>query len=198
MNGTSGKDQTPYNPFNDREFGYLFENLYVPLCRFALKFVIDPIAAEDIVQEQFVYLWEHRKQIKKKEGAKSYLYKAVRNRSLTHLKSKYSRYIHHKEIDLPALNVVSDLPDPGDLLENKELGALLEEALEALPEKCRTIFTLKKFGELSNREIAEQLTISVKTVEAQMTIAFKKLIQFISPRWTFLLLFYAGMLIFIC
>lgn len=198
MNGTSEKDQKSYNPFNDREFGDLFENLYVPLCRFALKFVNDPIAAEDIVQEQFIYLWEHRKQIKKKEGAKSYLYKAVRNRSLTHLKSKYFRYVHHEEIDLPALNLVSELPDPGDLLENKELKAMLEEALEALPEKCRIIFTLKKIGELSNREIAEQLTISVKTVEAQMTIAFKKLIQFISSRWTFLLLFFAGMLIFIC
>jgi RNA polymerase sigma-70 factor (ECF subfamily) len=80
-------------------------------------------------------------------------------------------------------NIPSILPEPDEILENKELGIVINKALDNLPERCRIIFSMKKQAGLSNKEIATKLKISAKTVENQMTIAFKKLIQFISDNW---------------
>lgn len=188
MRRNDKKDRSTCNPFDDKEFGDLFENLYEPLCRFALKFVGQPDTAEDIVQEQFVYFWINQAKIKKLQSVRSYLFTAVKSRSISHLKMQYTRYTQSETFDTTYSTPISNIPDPERALENKELAYILECALESLPEKCRTIFTLKKFGELSNKEIADKLSISVKTVEAQMTIAFKKLTHYLSSRWPLLLL----------
>lgn len=171
------------NPFLDSNYTKLFNELYSPLCRYCMNLVSDMEMAEDIVQEQFVYIWEKREKLSEPASLKSYLFTAVKHRSINHLKKRFSRNSVYCIESLPESELMGTLPDPSDIIENKELGVILDNALANLPEKCRIIFTMKKMGEFTNKEIADKLKISVKTVENQMTIAFKKLIRFISDHW---------------
>ena len=171
------------NPFLDSGFAKLFDELYSPLCRYCLKLVGDMELAEDIVQEQFVYLWENRKRLDNSGSLKSYLFTAVKNKSVNHLKKQFSKKRSYRIENLPENTIPGKLPNPDEIYENKELGKILDKAIANLPEKCRIIFTMKKMGEFTNKEIASKLNISVKTVENQMTIAFKKLIRYISDQW---------------
>lgn len=171
------------DPFNDRNFNAHFEELYIPLCQYALKFVNDRCVAEDIVQDNFVYLWENRERLYKMDSIKAYLFTAVKNKSLNYLKAKYIKNTLH-EIDNYRDSIIDNIdPSALELLECDELEAILEKALNHLPERCRIIFTMKRFGGKTNKEIAESLNISVKTVEAQMTIAIKKLSLFVNAHW---------------
>jgi RNA polymerase sigma-70 factor (family 1) len=183
------KEHNKTNPFNDDNFRKLFDELYSILCRFSVKLTGDVEAAEDIVQEQFIYIWQHRERLKEVTSMRSYLFTAVRHRSISYLNKKYRRGTSLCTDDMPEESFKGTLPDPSQLLESKELATILEKALESLPVKCRMIFSLKKFSELTNKEIAQKLDISVKTVEAQMTIAFRKLTGFITSQWPLLLLF---------
>lgn len=161
---------------NTHNFELIFRDLYPVLCRYCLQFVRKPEIAEEIVQEQFIYLWEKRKVIKITSSLKAYLYKSVKNKSLDYLKSKFAN------LDFNGENALLDFKentDPVKEYEKKELENILEEALKILPEKCYTIFSMSRFGNLSNKEIAIQLKISVKTVENQITIALKKIKNFI-------------------
>jgi RNA polymerase sigma-70 factor, ECF subfamily len=175
-------DNPIHDPFDDRNFNCLFDELYTPLCQFCTRLVNDADTAEDIVQEQFVYLWENWQRLAPISSIKAYLFKSVKNRSLNYLKKQfYKNGVDKFEyIETPQ---VKTSPAASDLLENQELEILLGRALGNLPLRCRTIFTMKRFAEMSNKEIADNLNISVKTVEAQMTIAMKKLNAFVSVDW---------------
>jgi RNA polymerase sigma-70 factor, ECF subfamily len=177
------KDNSIDDPFDSRNFNYLFDELYTPLCQFCMRLVNDADIAEDIVQEQFVYLWENWQRLATIFSIKAYLFKAVKNKSLNYLKKQFS-----KKSIIPlqeSVEIPQDRMQPSDsnLLENEELEKLLEKAIESLPLRCRTIFNMKRFAEMSNKEIAVCLNISIKTVEAQMTIAIRKLIAFMSINW---------------
>jgi RNA polymerase sigma-70 factor (family 1) len=184
MNQTSNTvNNYSLDPFSDDVFKQLFDELYVSLCRYTMKFVHDNFTAEDIVQDLFVYYWENRDRLSKFDSIKMYLFTAARNRALNHLQKQYPtiRLNQLNEYD----NSLQDKLQPGafELLESHELEAILEKALNSLPEKCRIIFTLKRFAAMSNKEIASHLDISVKTVEAQMTIAIRKLTNYLNTYW---------------
>lgn len=143
MTDLTKKNNIIYDPFDDRNFTQLFDELYVPLCQYCLRLVNDTVTAEDIVQEQFIYFWENRKRLIVISSPSAYLYKSVKNKSLNYLGKQMRNF---KVMPLDELKETpSDqlLPSVNDLLENKELNALLERALENLPVKCRTIFTMK-------------------------------------------------------
>lgn len=154
----------------------------MPLCRYALKLVNDKAVAEDVVQECFVYLWENWSRLAQIDSLKSYLFKSVKNGSLNHLKAKF---VKSKEPFPSGFNEkISDRQASAhELMEVHDLEAILEEALQALPERCRIIFVLKRFDDKSNKEIADLLGISVKTVEAQMTIALARLRNHVIKHW---------------
>lgn len=165
-----------YPQLNEDIFRSLFDEYYTPLYRFCLQFVRNTEVAEDIVQEQFISLWERRYKIIIHTSFKSYLYKAVRNRSIDHLKGRFNQVSFEYE---SAPGLVIENINPHSNMENKELMDLIQKAIESLPEKCYTIFSMSRFGEFSNKEIAAHLNISVKTVENQITIALKKLRSFL-------------------
>ena len=160
----------------NHDFEMLFNELYPELCRYAIQFVRIEYIAEDIVQEQFIYLWEHRSRIKIHSSLKSYLYKAVRNKSVDFLRNKYAN------LKLEAENSAYEIPDnisADNIIEEEEILMMARKALDILPEKCHIVFSLSAFGNLSNRQIASHLKISVKTVQNQIVIANKKINAFL-------------------
>ena len=166
-------------PIQYNEFENLFNRLYPELCRYAYQIVNDSVVAEDIVQEQFIYLWENRSK-NVINSYEAYLYRAVKNKAINYLKS-YSKI---KSIELDTFREHSETVDQTyDELYNTELQSLIQNAIELLPDKCHTIFHLRRIEELSNKEIAAKLAISEKTVENQMTIALRKIALFLKKYW---------------
>jgi RNA polymerase sigma-70 factor, ECF subfamily len=160
---------------DSKEFERLFIQLYAGLCRYSIRFVRKSEVAEEIVQDQFVYLWEKRNELIIHSSFKNYLYVAVKHRSLDYLRSSYAKIKYVEE------GVLNNLESPFDLvsvIENQEIDAIITKAISSLPERCAIVFSMKRYGEYSNKQIAECLNISEKTVENQVTIAIKKL-QFI-------------------
>lgn len=161
------------NKLDKPAFEKLFKALYVPLCRYCCQFVRNSAIAEEIVQDKFLQLWEKRNDLQIHKSYESFLYTAIRNQSIDYLRSRAAKLVYkHEELS-------EDLRDdfnPLKALEYKEFENKIDQILETLPEKCFIIFSLKRFGGLSNAEIAEELKITEKTVLNQMTKA-KKLVK---------------------
>lgn len=149
-------------------FEKLFEDHYLGLCLYAKKIVADVDQARDIVQDVFVTLYDTRHTITIKSSVKSYLYKAVRNASLNHLKQSDTRNAHHEYLRyrLPE-------EDDQDQMIRIELEEKILEAIQGLPAKCRRIFEMNRFEGKKNKEIAEILGLSIRTVETQVSNALK-------------------------
>ena len=155
---------------NESSFDQLFRRYYRMLVITAIKYVVDQFVAEEVVQDLFLNLWQKRKTLSILGKVKTYLLMAVKNRCLNYLKSKFARQEFVEATDYN-LQVVRD--EPTDQAE--QLRKVIEWAIAQLPEKCRHIFLLSRRAGLSYQEIADELAISKKTVEAQMGIALKRL-----------------------
>lgn len=151
-------------------FEMLFKTHYKPLCRFAHSYLPDPDVAEEVVQNTFISFWEKRASIEVDTSLKAYLYRSVRNACLNELKRQKVRQIHANQVlaEGEPLTQASD-----HLTIRAELETKIQEALQTLPEQCRLIFKMSRFEELKYQEIADQLNLSVKTVENQMGKALK-------------------------
>ncbi|MFT5999023.1 MAG: RNA polymerase sigma-70 factor (family 1) [Neolewinella sp.] len=155
----------------------LFRRYYVDLCRTAVRFVNDEQEAEDIVQNLFVSLWEKRAGDMDELGAVApYLRRAVRNRSLNYLRDR--KRIPVDDTEVPETLAAKELAD--DELTQDELRDRIHKAIDTLPERCRLVFVMNKLEEMSHKEIAEALEISPKTVENQMTRAYRFLRKWLS------------------
>ena len=152
------------------DFEGLFKSHYSELCAFANKYLEDLEAAEEVVQDLFVKFWENREKNEVPASLRSYLFTSVKNaclNQLKHLKIK-EQYKAHNERELNASNTSAD-----EAFEASELDQKIKKAIEALPEGRRKIFILSRYEGLKYQEIADQLKISVKTVENQMGEALK-------------------------
>jgi len=164
-----------------KSFEELFRQNFKGLSFFAIEYVKDHDIAREIVQEAFANLWEKRESIEPERSAKSYLGTTVRNRCLNYLRD-------HKKFDRSILEFEGLGEDYGyaehDHLVTKELKQQIEKATNELPDKCREIFLLNRTEHKKYQEIADELNLSVKTVEAQMSKALRimreKLSEFIS------------------
>jgi RNA polymerase sigma-70 factor (ECF subfamily) len=148
----------------------LFRTHYNNLCNFALQFVKTPDEAEEIVQETFFRLWNRKSNLKFIKNLKSYLYTSVRNLCTEHgrhlqVMHKYASNV--SENDTP--------PNPQLILEAIQLEDVFNKVLDNLPDRCRKIFLMSRNDGLKYVEIAQKLSISVKTVEADMGQTLKAL-----------------------
>lgn len=147
----------------------LFLHNYRPLCLFALYYLNDTDAAEDVVQECFATLWEKINSGNVVINRKAYLYMTVRNRCLDQLRKKGLQTEQLKPYD------TYGIIDEDDLQERSEIEARLWTAIDSLPEKCREVFLLSKRDGLKYEEIAAELGISENTVRNQISKALKML-----------------------
>jgi len=161
-------------------FEELFSQLYGPLCRVSFRLVRDKDAAEDLVQEVFIKFWQRVEFLDSDTIPKAYLYKSVYNASLNFL-SEQKKVIKPEKEYWNSIET-SGKADDGLHLENVQ--AAVESGLEQLPPVCKTVFIMSRNDEMSYKEIADSLDISLKTVEAHMSKALrvlrKHLILFLS------------------
>lgn len=150
-------------------FSRLFDDYYEVLCFFANKYISDLDLSRSLVQQVFVDLWTKRGKLSVKHSPKSYLFNAVKNRSIDYLRKK------NTNVPITASHENVHQAPFHDLLQEAELNKKINDSINALPEKCRSVFLLCRFEGLKYIEIAEKLDISIKTVEMQMGIAMKKL-----------------------
>jgi RNA polymerase sigma-70 factor (ECF subfamily) len=152
-------------------FESLFHTYYKQLCRFAYRVVRDKDLAEDVVQSCFVNFWQKRTSIAIQSSFKTYLFRAVYNRSV----NEYNRAKKTVHEDVAILNEVSGPISNNPILEleGKEMQDSINKAIAAMPDGCRTVFLLSREEQLSYKEIAEMLQISVKTVENHMGKALR-------------------------
>ena len=151
----------------------LFRYYYATLCSHAARFVYSQNIAEDIVTEVFEIFWA--KEIYKNIDLsyRNYLYASVRNTSLNYLKREFKK---HKYLELSsAENEVNPNQNPYQHIKFDELSLLIEKTIQSLGPKCQTVFVMSRFEGLKNREIATQLNITEKAVEAHITKALVKL-----------------------
>jgi RNA polymerase sigma-70 factor, ECF subfamily len=154
-----------------KQYESLFRSTYVSLVRYAKILIKDHDSAEEIVQDLFFRLWQNREKIKIKSSLNGYLFKSVHNRCLHWIEHKrvIERYEHEMVFQQKDIS-----EDPDDILNYKELQARIARILARLPERCGMIFYMNRFEDLKYVEIAEKLSISVKTVEANMGRALKE------------------------
>jgi RNA polymerase sigma-70 factor (ECF subfamily) len=155
---------------NARAFEKIFNDYYPSLCRFSFSMVHDQDKAQSLVQNVFVKLWVNRLQLDNVISLPSYLSAMVRNESLNYIKWQ------SRQVRIPDIPEESGIEiQATSMIEEYEIAEKLVTALNLLPERCRTAFEFSRFDNLTNREIAEKMEISVKGVEALITRALKQL-----------------------
>ncbi len=155
----------------------LFGAYYEHVCLTIVRLVRDPHTAEDLAQEVFFEIWKKRAQLRIHSGLKAYLSRAARNRALNHLRDRRMAWDDADKLE----RTDTGAPSAQQAMEGDELQAVIDAAIDALPEKCRVVFVLKRFEQMSHQEIADTLGISTKTVENHMTRALKLLRQRLDP-----------------
>ncbi len=175
---------------NKNSFKKLFNSYYQPLCHLGRHYLGDEEEAKTVVQEAFVKLWEVRYELESGSNIQNYLFTLVKNNCLNILKRRQILLKHHEKIrekelryQYESLNRISD-----DYLEFKELKEKIDAAIKNLPEHLRVVFELSRFKDMKNREIALELEISQKTVEARMTKALKILREELKDYLPFILI----------
>ena len=151
---------------NKEIFEEIYRAYYSPLCFYCLRYVGDLDEAKEIVQGLFLKIWIKRKELKITSTVKLYLYGAVQNYALNYLQQQKTKkkYVNRK-LNLPVAHT-----ENGQLrMEEEELKKLIKSAILKLPDKRREIFELSRFENLKYSQIADQMRISVKTVESQMS-----------------------------
>lgn len=153
---------------DDDAFSIIFKKYSCGLYASAYNLFRNQHACEDMVQELFIELWEKKNTLKIR-SLKSYLFVAIKNKALMAIRSG------KVFLDESVLFELCSEYETDQKLIAEELADILNSSINKLPLRCQTVFKLSRFEKLSNRQIAERLNISVKTVESQMTIALSRL-----------------------
>ncbi len=163
---------------NDDEaaFKVIFNDFYPKLYYFVLEFIPLKDAAENIVQDTLVTLWNKRNQLKDDSNLTSYLFTVAKNNALKRLRDKkYSQKLFSNAIDVGELDLNVEALSTVDTsaCAFMDIEQIIQETLASLSRQCRKVFELSRFQEMKNREIAEELNISIKTVEKHISKGIK-------------------------
>ena len=157
-------------------FEQLYKLYFPRLYAFSFKIINDNSLAKDLVQNVFIKIWESPESVNI-ENPEAFIYQMVRNACLNYirhlkvvdnLKSKVKD--HYLGEELYYIDMVGNKPY---ILIEKELEGRIRDVMNSLPEKCLAVFRLSRINGLKNREIAEQLGISIKAVEKHISKALQ-------------------------
>ena len=156
---------------DEKAIDWLFREYYASMCQSAYRILPDEHLIEDLVQDVFYEIWKKRKTLKINTSIAAYLRQATRNKTLN--------YIRDQKIDFRNAPPKEELKSKNTLavqtLMADDLQQEIDAAIDSLPERCRLVFVLSRFEEMSYQEIADQLGISIKTVEHQIGKALRSL-----------------------
>ncbi|MCL3781355.1 RNA polymerase sigma-70 factor [Prolixibacteraceae bacterium JC049] len=148
---------------NSDVYEKIFNKHYEILVNFAIQFVANAAIAEDVVQSVFIYVWENSSSIKIEKSIKAYLFQAVKNGCLNHIRSLKIRDKH----ELLYLEALLDLNND-EILSDSDVMQDIKRALDELPEQMHEIFCKKYFADKSIKEIAQELSLSENTIKVQL------------------------------
>ena len=160
----------------EEDYRMLFRRYYAGLSFYASRLVGED-DAEDIVQDVFMEIWKRKDDIELGEQAQSLLYRSVYARAINLINHRavVEKY-NAEEAELLKKKMEYYEPDRSEVLkhiENRELRVEIYKAINALPDKCREVFKLSYLYDMKNKDIADTLSISLRTVEAHMYKALK-------------------------
>lgn len=155
-------DQKAFKKFFDAHHGELF--------RYLRQRGVAKEAAEDLIQKAFIYIWENRSKIEEQKSLRAYLFRIAYTRMLNLFRDneKYKRDQELQEMSSPEFET-----DQG--IHQQELNNAIEKAISAMPEKRQHVFRLCFLEELTYKDAAQTLEVSVKTIENHMGLALKDL-----------------------
>lgn len=157
---------------NHKAFEELFESYFESLSRYAFSILHDSDEAQDVVQKVFCKLWDQRKELEIRTSIKSYLYRIVHNESLNLVHQRMNR----AEINAEIISYNDDATDNvNEQLIASDLQKAIDNALGKLPPQCRKVFEMSRMEQKSYSEIAQNLAISVNTVENHISKALRQL-----------------------
>ncbi len=150
-------------------YNKLFVRYYNRLCQYVYGMIQDKSDSEDIVQELFLQLWNGRKKIAVTENVSAYLYKMAKNRTLNHIRSaaNYKKLLDSQESQ-------SGYYEEGQL-EVDEFRIALYDCIDKLPDRSKQILILHRVQGMKQKEIADKLNISVKTIKNQIWTSLQRL-----------------------
>jgi RNA polymerase sigma-70 factor, ECF subfamily len=160
------------------EIEQLFKEHYEALFRYAFSILKNEEDAKDVLQIVFINLWERRDTLHINSSPKAYLYRAVYNESLNYIKKESVRHKHETGAFSMQENVVQEEVSDSGIWQQK-----MDEVLEQMPPQCKTVFLKSRIENKKYAEIAAELDISVKTVEAHMSKALKIIRATIGVLW---------------
>ncbi len=146
-------------------FRKIYETFCDPLYRFASSYLKDEFESEEIVQDVFLKVWEKRAEVDVQKSFKSYLYRITVNKVFNELKHRVVRQKYEQQA-MRTDHHTEETPESS--IQFHELNEKLEQLLDELPAQQRTIFVMSRWKGHSNAEIAEQLNLSIRTVENQI------------------------------
>lgn len=165
---------------NDKDFSEIYIAYFPKMVRFANEYVASEDEARNIVQDMFLYLWEHHEILDTVSNLNAFLFTLIKNRCIdyyrtsTRMKGKLLSIDDVQEKEL-YLKIESLQQFDTQLFAEDEIEVLLEKAIEKLPDKCRQIFIMSRLDGLKHEEIARQLDLSVHTVQNHISSALRKL-----------------------
>ncbi len=155
---------------DDHAMERIFEEYYSYLITTAYHVLMDQHQAKDLVQDVLFHFWSKKGTLTIESGLKSYLRRSVVNRSIDQIRRKKRFGVAEEITDY---NQASTDVSTQELMETSDLQGAIMAAVENLPERCKLIFSLSRFEDMSHQQISDQLDISKKTIENQMTKALK-------------------------
>lgn len=156
---------------DENAYAYLVETFNHKLCLYANSLINDVALSEDVVQNVFIKVWEKRNNLKTEFAVKSYLYKSVYNECI----NQYKRIQSVTALERKYIEGLDRIIEEKDEDALEKLIAMVKDAIQELPPKCKEVFLLSKKEGLTNIEISEYLNLSKNTIERHMNIAFSRI-----------------------
>lgn len=161
---------------DEAAFKVIYNEYYSMLYYFVLEFIPLKETAENVVQDTFITLWNKRNELKVDSNLTSYLFTVAKNNALNRLRDKkYNQKLFSNTLDVSELNLNIETLSTIDtsVCAFMDIEQIIQATLSSLPPQCRKVFELSRFQEMKNREIAEELNISIKTVEGHISRGIK-------------------------
>lgn len=166
---------------DETAFRYLFDLYYDKLFHTAFYFLKSREVAEEAVSDVFYAIWKKRSTLPIVENMESYLFIAVKNQALHYLRR--GSIPDFDSMDLYQIYLIQDTENPENTLLDKEYEQLIQKAVDSLPEKCKEVFRLFVAESLKHKEISALLDISIKTVEAHISRAYKRIAEYVNSKY---------------